>query len=301
MPVQFTCEHCGKTLRVREELVGKRVKCPKCQGIVRVPAEVAIKEAPEESWFLQTEDGETYGPVRRTELDRWLEEGRITADCQVLKEGSDQWHGAPDLYPRLAPETTPAAPAKSSPPNPQRSQAPQIPAAAASVQPTPAVESPATAKRSSPAAPAQPAKSTPDSGSGSADFVAPGPAPAPAKQVGPFDFAPSETSPTSTVGPLDFGSQAAIGTRGRIAGKKTRTGKAKSATAGEAGDKSKVVALLLAFFLGFLGIHRFYLGYTLLGALMLVTLGGCGIWAFVDFLLIAIGKVDRDAQGRPLG
>lgn len=52
------------------------------------------------------------------------------------------------------------------------------------------------------------------------------------------------------------------------------------------GDKSWVVTLLLAFFLGGLGLHRFYLGYTWQGVVQLLTLGGLGIWVLIDFVRI---------------
>ncbi|MFB2922097.1 TM2 domain-containing protein [Aerosakkonema sp. BLCC-F2] len=46
--------------------------------------------------------------------------------------------------------------------------------------------------------------------------------------------------------------------------------------------KSRVTALLLCFFLGGLGIHRFYVGYVTIGIVQLLTFGGCGIWALID-------------------
>jgi len=50
--------------------------------------------------------------------------------------------------------------------------------------------------------------------------------------------------------------------------------------------KSRLAAALLAFFLGGLGIHRFYVGKIGTGVLMIFTLGGLGIWALIDFIVI---------------
>ncbi|MFI5838596.1 TM2 domain-containing protein [Catenuloplanes sp. NPDC051500] len=66
-----------------------------------------------------------------------------------------------------------------------------------------------------------------------------------------------------------------------------------------AGQKSWIVALLLALFLGTLGVHRFYVGKIGTGILMLVTFGGFGIWTLIDFIMIAIGNF-TDKQGLPL-
>lgn len=64
-------------------------------------------------------------------------------------------------------------------------------------------------------------------------------------------------------------------------------------------DRRWAVAVVLSFFLGTLGIDRFYLGHTWLGLAKLVTIGGLGIWALIDCVLIAV-RVVRDSDGLPL-
>jgi len=63
--------------------------------------------------------------------------------------------------------------------------------------------------------------------------------------------------------------------------------------------KSKFTAILLCFFLGSLGIHRFYLGYTLIGVIQLLTFGGFIIWAIVDLIMLIIGSL-KNSEGNDL-
>lgn len=72
-------------------------------------------------------------------------------------------------------------------------------------------------------------------------------------------------------------------------------------------EKSKTVAALLCFFLGSLGIHRFYLGKIGTGILQIVLLilgsillvfgigaflyGILGLWVLIDFILILTGSL----------
>lgn len=65
------------------------------------------------------------------------------------------------------------------------------------------------------------------------------------------------------------------------------------------GSKSWIVTLLLSFFVGYLGVHRFYVGKIGTGILMLITFGGLGLWALIDFIMIAVGKFS-DKQGLAL-
>ncbi len=60
--------------------------------------------------------------------------------------------------------------------------------------------------------------------------------------------------------------------------------------------KDFVPLVLLCFFFGVLGIHRFYVGKIGTGILMLLTLGGFGIWLLIDMIVIACGGF-RDKQG----
>jgi len=64
-------------------------------------------------------------------------------------------------------------------------------------------------------------------------------------------------------------------------------------------SKSYVTALLLSFFFGVFGVDRFYLGHVGVGLGKLFTFGGLGIWALIDFILIATENV-KDSQGVPL-
>ena len=63
----------------------------------------------------------------------------------------------------------------------------------------------------------------------------------------------------------------------------------KNADPGE--GKSQLIALILCIFVGVLGIHRFYLGYTKEGVIQLLTAGGCGIWSLIDLVRIITGDL----------
>ena len=67
----------------------------------------------------------------------------------------------------------------------------------------------------------------------------------------------------------------------------------------EKSEKGFVPTLLLAFFLGGLGVHRFFVGKIGTGILQLLTLGGLGIWALIDIIMIIFGSF-KDKAGLPI-
>lgn len=191
--MELTCTGCQQKLRIGEEAVGKRVRCPQCNQIQYVPVEQRTAAAAE-TWRLKGPRGDEYGPVDRAELDRWVNQGRVTATSQLMCSTSGRWVWAGDVYPVLRPAS-------------------------------------------------------------------------------------------STVPPV---------TGGSMAGGRLGAGQLNYYS-----DKSKIVAGVLGLFLGYFGIQRFYLGYPFIGILMLCTGGGCGVWSFIDSILILVGSVP-DADGRPL-
>jgi TM2 domain-containing membrane protein YozV len=63
--------------------------------------------------------------------------------------------------------------------------------------------------------------------------------------------------------------------------------------------RSRTVAAVLCWFLGIIGVHRFYTGKTGSGILMIFTLGGLGIWTLIDFIIILTGGF-TDNEGKVL-
>ena len=116
MAIEVTCA-CTKRVRVPDNAAGKKFRCPHCQAIGDIPASPAahsISSEPSEvvpledtaaggnGWRMKTPDGQIYGPVPKSELDSWVDEGRVIAECQLLRPASSVWEWAASIYPRLA-------------------------------------------------------------------------------------------------------------------------------------------------------------------------------------------------------
>lgn len=60
-----------------------------------------------------------------------------------------------------------------------------------------------------------------------------------------------------------------------------------------------IVTMLLCWFLGGFGAHRFYTGHIASGIVQLITLGGCGIWALIDWICLCANEF-KDINNKPL-
>ncbi len=107
MPIETICPGCQRKLRVGDEFAGKQARCPVCNEIYSVSGSAgggaAASDAHSPSagtWRLKTPEGQIYGPVSKQELDKWVSDGRVTANCFVAPDESN-WGRADHVYPVL--------------------------------------------------------------------------------------------------------------------------------------------------------------------------------------------------------
>jgi hypothetical protein len=88
MPVDFKCDNCDKALRVRDELAGKRIKCPGCSTAITVPAEEA--PAPKRSSATRAEKPAPPPPPKRRPADDEEDEKPQRASRKSRDEDEDE-------------------------------------------------------------------------------------------------------------------------------------------------------------------------------------------------------------------
>lgn len=108
MSIVTTCPGCGRTLQVEVEHAGKQARCPACNEIYTIPASSPQVPTNDDDgcWHMRTPEGQTYGPVDKAELNSWVQEGRVTADCLLSSERQPAWVQADAVYPDLRPVRT---------------------------------------------------------------------------------------------------------------------------------------------------------------------------------------------------
>jgi hypothetical protein len=110
-------------LRVDDANAGKRARCPQCSVVNRIPGE-PVESTPiptptptptpteSQQFFIDSVSGQTYGPVTKPELDQWVQQGRVSANCQIRPTGQPNGQPAAIYYPALGVpnEGSPVAP-----------------------------------------------------------------------------------------------------------------------------------------------------------------------------------------------
>jgi len=117
MSTEVFCELCKQRIAVPDELVGQIVQCPICENEIATTIDDGgqLPQAAELGWFMRTADGQEYGPVDQAQLDRWVAEGRVDDNCQLLREDWEQWQWAADVFPQLIPARLPETQAANNP------------------------------------------------------------------------------------------------------------------------------------------------------------------------------------------
>jgi hypothetical protein len=130
-PIQIVCPHCNQSLKVAGATGGKQVRCPQCHGFIRVPSAMEHASSGPTRWIVRTENGKIYGPCSREELEQWVQEGRVHAQCHISAEGAQQWIWAAEMFPQIAAQAAPSPSAPSPSASSRLGAAPVAPAAPA--------------------------------------------------------------------------------------------------------------------------------------------------------------------------
>jgi hypothetical protein len=87
MPISVACT-CGKKLTVKDESAGKKVRCPACQTILKIP----VPESPEEDGeFPDLEDEEDLAPPTRSRSTKSKSKDRKLKSSDSRGAGTKWW------------------------------------------------------------------------------------------------------------------------------------------------------------------------------------------------------------------
>ena len=91
MPIDVECKNCGKTLKLKDELAGKKGKCPQCGGIIEIPA---AQETDEYELVSTEEEERRYQPVAAEEKPEEALPSPFTEDRYLARRKVFAFFGA---------------------------------------------------------------------------------------------------------------------------------------------------------------------------------------------------------------
>jgi len=87
-----------------------------CNEIYVVPAhEAPPAEEDRGEWRMRTPEGQTFGPVSRSELTQWISEGRVSSECLLSSDSQPNWVNADAIFPELAASSQKVSPVRPTP------------------------------------------------------------------------------------------------------------------------------------------------------------------------------------------
>ncbi len=118
MAVEVSCPGCSRRLSLPQTAPDQQIKCPSCGRVFTqaeinpfspLPSGAGFPQPPipppaaTEMWYVQTPDGQQFGPVSKWELDQWAMQGRLRADFELMRAGGTSIvRKAVQFYPALA-------------------------------------------------------------------------------------------------------------------------------------------------------------------------------------------------------
>lgn len=141
MAIESTCGGCGKQLSVGDEHAGRRARCPACGQIYTIPSPNAappdmpplpnatptndsfaettdgsgVTAANVDQYWMRSTEGADYGPVDRTTLNRWFNEGRVGPGYMIRQSETGNWQGAETFKPVSQQNAMPNSPISGNP------------------------------------------------------------------------------------------------------------------------------------------------------------------------------------------
>ncbi len=107
MPIEFKCAQCQKEFSVADSSAGKQGRCSDCGHLNTIPDPGGATSSPSQSAaqaiaatfeVSSSVNGAVFGPADKQTLNQWVEEGRITPDCQIKQVGSENWRPAKEVF-----------------------------------------------------------------------------------------------------------------------------------------------------------------------------------------------------------
>jgi len=108
--MELVCVQCQVELKIEKKRSCQLVCCPSCHALYELSSDsppvfqqVLLETSSDELpvWHMRTSDGLTFGPVPAGQLNDWVMQGRVSADCGLARDTPRDWMLADEIFPFL--------------------------------------------------------------------------------------------------------------------------------------------------------------------------------------------------------